>query len=173
MLLARRVGKRVGVHRIEAEAERRALLLKRGKIADLVPGNVQRDGRRRPGQLLDDGAILELVEDIAWLPLAGETGKARAAGADTPGGDGDAIGGDLALDLVNVDPAAVESLTKAFIIPAQCSETAFVLGLDRRLADHHRCHQTLLDQRVKDWALPASTLMMLPVDFADMSEARK
>ena len=28
-------------------------------------------------------------------------------------------------------------------------------------------------QRVKLWALPASTLMMLPVDFADMSETRK
>jgi hypothetical protein len=30
-----------------------------------------------------------------------------------------------------------------------------------------------LDYRVNDWALPASTLMMLPVDLAEASEAKK
>ena len=46
-------------------------------------------------QLLDDGAILDLVEDVARLAGAREAGKARAAGADAPGRDGDMEGGDL------------------------------------------------------------------------------
>src|SRR6478752_371080 len=134
---------------------------------------MQRDGRRRPGQLLDDRAILEPVEDVARFALAGEAGKARAAGADTPGRDGNTVGGDLPFDLVDRDAAPAEPFAEALIIPAKCGEPAFVLGLDGRLADHGGRHDTLLDQRVEDWALPASTLMMLPVDFADMSEARK
>lgn len=36
-----------------------------------------------------------------------------------------------------------------------------------------RSDEKAFAQRVKLWALPASTLMMLPVDLADMSEARK
>lgn len=36
-----------------------------------------------------------------------------------------------------------------------------------------KVHRPLRCYRVKLWALPASTLIMLPVDFAAMSEARK
>ena len=63
-------------------------------------------------QLGDDGAILDLVEDVARLALAGEAGKARAAGADAPGGHGDGEGRDLGLDRVDVDAAAVEALAQ-------------------------------------------------------------
>jgi hypothetical protein len=84
MRLTGRVRKGVRVHRVEAQAERRALLLQGPKIGDLVPGDMERHGRRRPRQLLDDGAVFKLVEYVARLAGAGETGEARAASADAP-----------------------------------------------------------------------------------------
>ncbi|MET4688785.1 hypothetical protein ABIA13_003230 [Sinorhizobium fredii] len=106
------------------------------EVGYLVPGDVQRDGRRRPRQLLDDAAIFELVEDVARLAQAGKAGKARAAGADSPGGNGDAIGGDLLLDGVDVDAAAREPLAEAFVVAPQRFLPPGILGLDRGRADH-------------------------------------
>ncbi|MNL86202.1 hypothetical protein D3C87_2148180 [compost metagenome] len=67
-----------------------------------------RVGRLR--ELGDDGAILDLVEDVARLALAGEAGKARATSADAPRGHCHRKRGDLGLDLVNGDTAPVEAL---------------------------------------------------------------
>ena len=111
--LAGRILKGVGVHRVEAEAARLGVVDQLGRIVVAVPGDVQRDARRRAGQLMDDGAIVELVEDVARLADAGEAGEARAAGADAPGRHGDREGGGLGLDLVDVDVAAAENVARA------------------------------------------------------------
>ncbi len=53
----------------------------------LVPRDMQRNGRRRSGQLMNDGAVVQLVEDAARLAGAGKAGEARATRADAPGGN--------------------------------------------------------------------------------------
>ena len=55
---------------------------------------------------------------------------------------------------------------------AAASRAAIVLWPHPQLLPD-RSDEKAFAQRVKLWALPASTLMMLPVDLADMSEARK
>ena len=96
--LAGRVGEGVRVHRVEAEPELLAPSAFSAARVGLVPRDVQRDRRRRAGQPLDDGAVVELVEDVARLARPGEAREAGAAGADAPGGHGDAEGRDLGLD---------------------------------------------------------------------------
>src|SRR5690606_11773969 len=92
MRLAGCVGERVGVHGVEAESEARGRLLQPVRIR-LVPGDVQRHGGRGAGQLVDDAAVLNLVEDVARLARAGEAGEAGAAGPYAPGRDGDGESG--------------------------------------------------------------------------------
>ncbi len=70
--------------RVEGEAKTVRLLPQAAHILHLVPRNVERDGRRQARQLVDDGAVVQLVEDVARLAAAGKPGKARAAGADAP-----------------------------------------------------------------------------------------
>ncbi|MNL82770.1 hypothetical protein D3C87_2102350 [compost metagenome] len=65
------------------------------------------NGLGRLGQLGDDGAIFDLVEDVARFAGARELGKARAAGADAPGGDGYGEFCDLGFDGVDADAATV------------------------------------------------------------------
>ena len=95
--------------------KRRRRLLQPLRIG-LVPRNMQRDGGRGARQLLDDGAILDLVEDVARLAAAGKAREARAAGADAPGGDGDAERRDLVADRVDVDAAPVELLAERVVV---------------------------------------------------------
>ena len=35
-----------------------------GRIVDLVPGEMRRDARRRPAELVDHGAVVEFFEDV-------------------------------------------------------------------------------------------------------------
>lgn len=170
MLLLRRVREGVGVHRVEAETKGGTPFLQLLEVGNLVPRNMQRDRRRRARQFLNDGAVLQLVIDIARLAIAGEAGEARAAGADTPGGHGDRIGRDLGLHRIDIDAAAGKLCAEMLVVAFQIGDTSVVLARHHILGNHR--HQEI-PQRVKDWALPASTLTMLPVDFADMSEARK
>ncbi len=132
---------------------------------------MQRDGRRRPRELVNDGAILELVEDVAWLALAGEAGETRPTGAYPPGRGGDTECGDLVADGVYGDAAPVQMLAERLIVALEIRLSRGVLLLHQPGVDH-MIHGSL-SQRVKAWALPASTLTILPVDFADMSETRK
>ena len=109
-LLAGRILEGVGVHRVEAKAQRFRLLLQLGGVGDPVPGDMQGDARRSAGQAVDDGAVVQLVEDVARLALAREAGEARAAGADAPGGDGDGERGGARFDHGNIGAAAGQSL---------------------------------------------------------------
>jgi hypothetical protein len=80
---------------------------------------VQRDGRGGAGQPVDDGAVGELVEDVAGLARAGEAGEAGAAGADAPGRDGDGEAGDAGLDRVDVDAAVGEAVAEGGVVGAR------------------------------------------------------
>ena len=128
--LAGRVREGVRVHRVEPEAELGGARAERGRVGP-VPGDVQRDGRRRAGQLVDDGAVAELVEDVARLAGAGEAREARAAGADAPGRHRDGEGGDPGLHRLDVDAAAVELRAERGVVLAERGLAAGVLGRDQ------------------------------------------
>ena len=82
------VGKGVGVDRVKPQAEGLGVLAQFFVVVDLVPRKVRRHGGRAAHQLVDHAAVLQLVEHIARLALAGEAGEARAAGAHAPAGHG-------------------------------------------------------------------------------------
>ena len=82
----------------------------------LVPRDMQRHGRRRARQLVDDRAVVELVEDVARLAGAGEAREARAAGADAPGRHGHVERRDLVADRVDRDAAPRELLAEVRVV---------------------------------------------------------
>ncbi len=109
---------------------------------------MQRDRRRRLRQLMDDGAIVELVEDAARLAGAGEAGKARAAGADAPGGNGDEEFGDLLGDRLDIDAAA-----------GKCRAQRLVIGFQRSCAlVVFRCDQILRNPELGHIFLPTNPI---------------
>src|SRR5208283_4561728 len=77
-------------------------------IADLVPRDMRRAGRRGAGELVDRRAVLELVENAARLAGARKAGEARSARAYAPGRDGDRKDGDLRRDRLDVEAAALK-----------------------------------------------------------------
>ena len=79
----------VRVHRVEAEPERGAAFPQRLHVVGAIPGQVQRHRRRGARQAVDDGAVFELLEDVARLARAREAREARAARAHAPRGNGD------------------------------------------------------------------------------------
>ncbi len=81
--LAGGVREGVGVDGIEAEAQGIGLGFEVFGVG-LVPGDMEGNGGRGAGQLVDDGAVFELVENVAGFATSGETGKAGAAGAHAP-----------------------------------------------------------------------------------------
>ncbi|MNE47336.1 hypothetical protein D3C80_1417390 [compost metagenome] len=129
MALTRRVRKRVGIHGIEAETQRRGMGLQTLRVL-FVPRNVKGDVRRRPCQLVDDSAIIQLVENTARLARAGKTGKAGAAGANAPGRHGDEKLRDLGRDCVDIDIATGQLVAKRLIIVLQRASAFFVFGRD-------------------------------------------
>ena len=139
MRLRRGVGKGVGVHRVEGKAERIALCLQLLGVG-LVPGNMQRDGRGCLCQLVDDGAVVELVEDAARLAEARKAGKARAAGAHAPGWDGDEELGNLCGDRLDVDAAARKICAERLVVGFQRGLALVILGCDQILRDFEFGH---------------------------------
>ncbi|KAE8236212.1 hypothetical protein A4X03_0g9517 [Tilletia caries] len=89
---------------------------------------MQRNRRRRPRQLLNDAAIVELVEDVARLSLPRKAGKAGTTGPDAPGRDGDGEFGNLGDDLANVDAIASELLAEGRIIGSEGRSPSVVFG---------------------------------------------
>src|SRR5690606_20448224 len=81
--LTLRIGKSVGVLRIDRQAEAGSCLPQTLRIR-LVPRDMQRNGGCRARQLMNDGAILDLVEYVARLARAWKTCKARTASAHAP-----------------------------------------------------------------------------------------
>jgi hypothetical protein len=79
---------------------------------------------------------------------------------------------------VDVDAAARQLLAERGIVGGERLALRLVVHLDGVGRNLPISHSTLPEscaglQRVNEIALPASTLMMLPVDFAARSEARK
>ncbi len=173
--LARLILEGVGVHGIEAQAQGSPLRAQGGEIGHLVPGDVQGDPGRRPGQGLDDGAIGQLVEHVARLAGPGEAGEAGAAGAHTPGRDRHREGRDLVGQRRQIEAAPGQPLAERRVVRGQLALALGIVLLDRG-ADglvHEAPSPSAPGQRVNDWALPASTFRMLPVDLAASSETRK
>ena len=133
--LARLVLERVGVDRVEAEAQRLGALGEFAVVADLVPGEMRRAGRRRARELVDRRAILELVENVARLAGAGKAGEARAAGADAPGRDGDGEGGDLRRDRLDVEAAPRQLPAERAVIVLERGGALRVLLGDQRIGN--------------------------------------
>ncbi len=119
---------------------------------------------------MDHPAVVELVEDAARLAAAREAREAGAAGADAPRGHRHPERRDLGLDPVDVEPPPVELFAEGGIVAAQAVRAGGVRGGDDVGVDpcHGHC-----SYRVKACTLPASTLMMFPVDLAEASETRK
>src|SRR5262245_29821809 len=176
---------RVGVHGVEAEAETFAVLAQRIDIAHTIPWKMQRDRRRRAGELLDHRAVLELVEDVARLARAGEAREARAARAHAPRRQSDAELADARGDALDVEIAPAERAAECLVILLQRRQGGLVLCGDERLLDRKLCHghvsfdsqatrgRPVGTHRVNEGPWPPSTLRMLPVDFAERSEAKK
>ena len=99
---------RVGVHRVEAEPQRLAVLAQRRGIVRLVPGHVQAHRPVRAGERVQRRDVVELLLDRARLPRGGKAAEARPTGAERPGGSCDAEAGDLLDDAFRVDGLLVE-----------------------------------------------------------------
>ena len=131
MRLPGRILEGVGVHRVEAETALLRIGLELGRVVVEVPGDVQRDARRRAGQLMDDGAVVELVEDIARLADAGKAGEARAARPNAPARDRDLERGGFCLNLVDLDSAPNKHLADRVVFALQACDCRFVLPPDK------------------------------------------
>ncbi len=105
MLLICSVRKGVGIHRVEAKAERVGVCLQPCRVF-LIPRNMKRDSGRGSRQLVDDSAVIQLVENTAWFAEARKAGKACAAGSNTPGWDGHMELGNLGRYRIDIDVAA-------------------------------------------------------------------
>ena len=134
-LLTGLVLKRVGVDRVKADAKRLRLFGKLAVIADLVPREMRRAGRRRPRQLMDGCAILELVDNAARFALARKAGEARAARADPPRRNGDGESGDFGGDRLDVEAAALQAPSEGGIVLILRRGELFVLFADQRMRD--------------------------------------
>ena len=60
------------------------MLAQGGDVARLVPRDVQGDSRRRTGEAVHHGRVVELLLERARLASAGKAPEARAPGAEAP-----------------------------------------------------------------------------------------
>src|ERR1700738_2096279 len=84
MLLVRLILKRVRVHGVERESVLGGDFTQGSVVTRRVPWKMRRYRRRCPHQMVDGGAILQLVEQMARLARAGKEGKGGAPRADAP-----------------------------------------------------------------------------------------
>src|SRR6185436_1417039 len=157
----------------ERQAEAGGVFAQPQVIVSLVPGNVQRHGGCRAGQLVDDAAIFQLLEDIARFAESRKAAEARAAGADAPGGNRNLETGHSLGDRIDVHAAARQLRAERGVVGRERGGLRLVSGRDVvRVARIGKGHFSPETQRVKAVAFPASTLRILPVDFAARSEAK-
>src|SRR4029453_2951172 len=74
----------VGVDRAERHTKIIGVVTQRAIVLDLVPGDVQRDLRREPGQLIYLGSVCELFLDSPRRARRAEHLKPRAGVAECP-----------------------------------------------------------------------------------------
>src|SRR5215469_9950696 len=157
--LPRLVLKRVGIHRIKAQAKRGRLLAQYCVVIDLVPRKMQRHARRHRAKPMNYTTVLEFLVNVGWFTRKREPCKTSAPAPQTPAGNSNREARDASFDGVDVHPAPRELTAEAVIFVAQrLLKRSVVLG---------NVH------RVNACALPASTLIMFPVDLADISDAKK
>lgn len=110
--LPRPVLEGVGVHRVEAEAERGGTLPQLAGVGRLVPRDVQRHAGRAAGEPVDDGRVVQLLEHVARLAGPGEAAEARAAGAERPRRERDLEAPHRVDERVDAHAAALEALAE-------------------------------------------------------------
>src|SRR5262245_58309400 len=116
MRLSRLVLKRVGIHRIEAQAAGAGERAQFRRIVRLVPGNVERHGRSRADQFENRPAVFKLLVNITRLALAGETRESCSARADTPRGNRDVKGCGLLYQILDIDVLPPEFPGESFVV---------------------------------------------------------
>ena len=99
---------RVRVHRVEAEPERLGVLAQGRDVVRLVPRHVQADRPVRTGEGVQRRDVVELLLDRPRLAAAGKAAEAGAAGAERPGGSGDAEAPHLLDHALGVDALELE-----------------------------------------------------------------
>ena len=109
----------VGIHRIEGEIMGRRLLAQRAIVRDLVPGDMRRDRGGRSGELVDDAAILDLVEDVPGLARPRKARETGAASAHPPGRHRDGIIHRPLCHRFDIDPASCELAAKRRMVLSQ------------------------------------------------------
>src|SRR5437016_4207276 len=77
---------------------------------------MQRDCGSGATQSIDDGAILELLEHIARLPLPGKAGEPCAASTNTPRRNSDREAGDGRRNFLDIDPTSVQGPCKRIVV---------------------------------------------------------
>jgi hypothetical protein len=116
--LARLVLEGVRIDAIEAQPEAGRMLAQFAVIGGLVPREVRRHRRRGACQLMHHAAIGDLVEHIARLADAGETGKTRTARTYAPAGERHGERSRLRLDHIDIQLAAGQLLAQRSIVLA-------------------------------------------------------
>ena len=135
MFLARLVLKRVRIHGVEAESEGRALFSQADIVVCLIPGEVQRDARGRPAELLDDGAVRQLLMDVGRFARDGELGETGPASTRRPAGGRDREGPNLALDSVEVQAATRQGAIQRGVVILESVASRLVMLLDLILGE--------------------------------------
>ncbi|MNV76549.1 hypothetical protein D3C71_1699070 [compost metagenome] len=129
MALIRCIREGIGIHGVEAETQRVGMVLQTLRVL-LVPRNMQGDIRGRPCQLVDDGAIIQLVKNAAGLTFARKAGETGAAGADAPGWNSDEEFRDLGGDSIDIDVATRELVAQRIVVVLQRGGALVVFGRD-------------------------------------------
>ena len=88
----------VGVDGAERDAEGGGEGAEGGVVVDLVPRDVQRDGRGQPGEGVHLGGVRELLLDRAWGARCAEDLEAGSRVPERPRGQLDRLNGQLVSD---------------------------------------------------------------------------
>ena len=137
MLLAKLILKRVGIHGIKTKAIFGSFGFQRFRVC-LVPRYMQRDSRRCGSQLVNNSAIIKLIEYVAWFAAPRKTRKPCAACANTPRRNGNAESGDFGFDRINGNTTPIKPFAKTFVVTLECWFKSCVFSTDHIIGNHIR-----------------------------------
>jgi hypothetical protein len=171
--LPRLVLERIGIYRVEPEPQRRRFFPQGTVILYLIPRKMRRHARRDAAQLLHDRTIRELLADAGGLAGDRKLGETGSPAAGSPARQRNGKTRDRARDRLDVGIAALQRAGERGIILSDRPHLGGVGCLDLVLREWKLGHcRARLAQRGNACALPASTLMIFPVDFAETSLAK-